>query len=296
VGNSAAPSTKIWSAILGFQGGENRGRSSRKIDVGPGSSSSMKAPSGRRGEPRGRLLDAADHLHDQFVLQPHLVVEVAAQLLGQARHRSLRHLAGFQPVVVDAQHAFVRLELAHRRQAQTDCEQFGQLLLPRRRHQKVPEGAEASALVRIADGVALAEQLVQQRAPATRPGRDLFAHGPIEVAKALLKLAEVRQQRICRGRHLHEAIPHLRRIHDLEIAVAHALDFGRQLGLALSSSASRACGSTRVPSTIWRKSSNTVSRRDSVPTNCRCCSPASQARAFSLAGVRSKWGSSLPGG
>ena len=89
-----------------------------------------------------------------------------------------------------AQHAFVRLELAHRRQGTHRGEQLGQLLLARWGHEEIPESAKASSLVRVADGIALAEEIVEQRAPAARPGRDLLPHGPIEVAETLLKLAE----------------------------------------------------------------------------------------------------------
>jgi hypothetical protein len=45
-----------------------------------------------------------------------------------------------------------------------------------------------------------------------------------------------------------------------------------------------------------RSRSNSVSRRDSVPTNWRSLSLRSQAIAFSVAGVRSNCASSVPGG
>ena len=54
----------------------------------------------------------------------------------------------------------------------------------------------------------------------------------------------------------------------------------------------RTSGSVSVPSFICLSSSNRVSRRDSVPTKLRSVSEASQAIAFSVAGVRSNRGSS----
>ena len=76
-----------------------------------------------------------------------LIVQVAPQLLGQARHGALRHLAGLQPIVVDAHQAAVRRELVDCRQREDHLEQRGELLLPRGRHQEIPEGAEALALI-----------------------------------------------------------------------------------------------------------------------------------------------------
>lgn len=58
----------------------------------------------------------------------------------------------------------------------------------------------------------------------------------------------------------------------------------------------RTLGSFCVPSSIWRKSSNRVSRRDSVPTKERSVRLETQVMAFSVAGVRSKCGSSVPCG
>jgi hypothetical protein len=63
-----------------------------------------------------------------------------------------------------------------------------------------------------------------------------------------------------------------------------------------SSSCTRTSGSVSLPSPIWRSNSNSVSRRDSVPTKLRSLRLPSQDRARSVAGVRSKCGSSDPGG
>ena len=61
------------------------------------------------------------------------------------------------------------------------------------------------------------------------------------------------------------------------------------------SSAMRRAGSVSLPSPICLSSAKRVSRRDSVPTNWRSLNCASQASAFSVAGVRSNWASSVPG-
>ena len=60
------------------------------------------------------------------------------------------------------------------------------------------------------------------------------------------------------------------------------------------SSTMRRAGSAWLPSLIWRSKSNSVSKRDSVPTKLRADNWSSQAMAFSVAGVRSNCGSSEP--
>jgi hypothetical protein len=57
----------------------------------------------------------------------------------------------------------------------------------------------------------------------------------------------------------------------------------------------RLIGSASVPALICSSSANSVSKRDSVPTNGRSVSDSSQAMAFSVAGVRSNCASSVPG-
>ena len=52
-------------------------------------------------------LDAPQDVHDAAVLRPHLVVEEAAQVLGEDTDGGLGLLAGVEPVVVDAAHAAV---------------------------------------------------------------------------------------------------------------------------------------------------------------------------------------------
>ena len=119
-------------------------------------------------------------------------------MLRQPRHGSLRHLARFQPVVVHAQQACTWLQLADRWQGEDRLQERGQLFLSGRRHQKIPEGAEASTLVRIADGIPFTEDLVEQSAFAAVPGCDPFPHRPVEIAKTLFELAKICQQRIRR--------------------------------------------------------------------------------------------------
>jgi hypothetical protein len=63
----------------------------------------------------------------------------------------------------------------------------------------------------------------------------------------------------------------------------------------LRRSSARLAGSASVPALICSHSANSVSRRDSVPTNGRSVSDTTQAMAFSVAGVKSNCASSVPG-
>ncbi|MNE75777.1 hypothetical protein D3C80_1719670 [compost metagenome] len=63
---------------------------------------------------QGLAFNVAQQTHDPPVLQPGLVVQVAAQLLGQPGYGALRGFPGFQPVVVHAQQAPVRFQALHR--------------------------------------------------------------------------------------------------------------------------------------------------------------------------------------
>src|SRR5690606_13220710 len=164
------------------------------------------------------LLELADHGHDAAVLEPRLIVEVAAQLLGQPGHRALRDLAGAEPIVVDALQARIRSERRHRLEVEDALEQRAELLLPRRGHQEIPERVEASALVGRGDRIMLAEDLLEHLALAALGARDPLAHLPVELAKVVLDLTEVGEERPGRVRGLHEALAYLRRLEKLEAA------------------------------------------------------------------------------
>jgi len=119
-------------------------------------------------------------VQDAAVLQKGPVVQEAAQLLRQLGHRSLSVFAGFQPVVMHAAGARLRLQRRDGGQRQHLVQPFGEFLLTPARHQEVPEGTEAAALIGVADGVALAHDLVEQRTLGTFPQRDLLAHLAVE--------------------------------------------------------------------------------------------------------------------
>src|SRR5690554_1674794 len=74
-------------------------------------------------------LDTAYQVHDALVLQPGLIVEIAAQLFRQSGDGTLCRLTGFQPVVVHAQQPPIRLQTLYWRQGKDLVQQLGQLLL-----------------------------------------------------------------------------------------------------------------------------------------------------------------------
>src|SRR5690606_22205594 len=159
-------------------------------------------------------------------LEPRLIVEVAAQLLGQPRHGALRDLAGAEPIVVDALEAPIRGKRRDGVEVEDALEQSAELLLPGRGHQEIPERVEAAALVGGGDRVVLAEDLLEHFALAALGARDPLAHLPVELAEVLLDLAEVREQRAGRVRGLHEAVANLRRLEERKAAGPDAFDLG----------------------------------------------------------------------
>ena len=112
-------------------------------------------------------------------------------------------------------------------------QQLGQFFLARRRHQELPEGAEAAALVGIGNGVALAENLREQLALAAAPGGDAFAHLAIEVAEVLFHLAKIGQQAARAGVDFQEALAHSRIVHQRDFAGSNPGDLLVQRRLAL---------------------------------------------------------------
>src|SRR5690606_6306716 len=172
------------------------------------------------------LLELANHGHDAAVLEPRLIVEVPAELLGQPRHGALRDLAGAEPIVVDALEAPIRGKRRDGVEVENALEQSTKLLLSGRGHQEIPERVEAAALVGGRDRVVLAEDLLEHFALAALGARDPLAHLPVELAEVLLDLAEVREQRAGRVRGLHEALANLRRLEKLEAPGPDALDLG----------------------------------------------------------------------
>src|SRR5690606_11347042 len=74
--------------------------------------------------------------------------------------------------------------------------------------------------------VVIAEDLLEHLALAALGARDPLAHLPVELAKVVLDLAEVGEERPGRVRGLHEALANLRRLEKLEAARADALDLG----------------------------------------------------------------------
>ena len=116
--------------------------------------------------------------------------------------------------------------------ANTTCEQRREFLLPRRRHQEIPERAEALALIAPRDGVALRKNLLQQRSLAAFERSDALAHRAVQRAEILLHFPEVAEQAARRERHLLKAILHLRGVEHGNMSVAYALYLRLDRGLA----------------------------------------------------------------
>src|SRR5690625_1660006 len=79
--------------------------------------------------------------------------------------------------------ATIGLERHNRLKLEDLFEQFAELILTRRRHQKVPKGAKAATLVRISNGIMLTKDFLKHLAlPAFEPGHTL-AHPAVELPK-----------------------------------------------------------------------------------------------------------------
>ena len=82
-----------------------------ECDVRRGGGDRSEKPGGRTIANGDRLmLDDPQDLDDSSVLEPGLVIDEAAQLCGERRHRALRVVACVEPVVVDASDAAVRAQ------------------------------------------------------------------------------------------------------------------------------------------------------------------------------------------
>ena len=153
---------------------------------------------------QGGRLDLAHQVQHAAVLQPHLVVGEAAQLLGDAADRVLGALGGLGPAVVDGAQAAVGADLLDTGHA---VQQHRQLLLARGGQQQVVEGLEAAALVGGVDHAAAVDELGQQLALAALPRGDAFARRAVQSAEVLLHLPEVGKQLAGGGGELLVALP-----------------------------------------------------------------------------------------
>ena len=191
-------------------------------------------PRGRRAAQRQHLgLDAMQNVHDATVLQPGLIIEETPQLLRKLSHSALCVFTGLQPVVVHATGTRIGFELGHRRQGQHPLQQGRQLFLPAARHQEIPEGAETSSLIGIGNRIALAHDLLQQRAFRAFPQRDAFAHAAIQSAKVVLDLAKIGKQFTRQLHELLEAVFQRRAIEHRHVTGNNAGDLGVDLVAAL---------------------------------------------------------------
>ncbi len=138
-----------------------------------------------------RTLDVAHEVEDATVLHPDLVVEESAQLLGDPADSSLSAFSGFRPVVVNASHASVGLDLI---EGGDPVEQLRQLALAGLGEEEVIESLEALSLIGMRDLRAAAHEISEQRPLAAVPSSDLLACRSIEPSEVLLYLPEIGQQ------------------------------------------------------------------------------------------------------
>ena len=163
-------------------------------------------------------------------------------MLGEARNRALRHFSGLEPIIVYAHEARLGLERQDRLEREHPFEQRGELVLPDRRHQEVPECSKTAPLIRIADRVPIAENLFQELSLSAFPQRDPLPDRSVELAEVLLHLAEVRQQRARGGCHLDKAVLDLCVVHQRHVSALDPSDLALDLRLAFFQ-----LGEARVP-------------------------------------------------
>src|SRR5258708_2557703 len=106
----------------------------------------------------------------------------------------LRHFAGLNPIVVNAQQALIGFKFLDWCEFENFRQQEAKLFLARRRHQEVPKRAKALPLIGVSDHVPLAKDIIEQRGFAAVPCRDSLTQRTIQFTKALFYLAEVREQ------------------------------------------------------------------------------------------------------
>src|ERR1039458_10300192 len=102
--------------------------------------------------------------------------------------------------------AHPRVGLADRLERQHPLDQLRQLFLPGMGEQEVIKGLEALALVGAGDGLATAQDVVEQFALGAMPCCDPFPQLPVQVPEVRLYLAEIRQQLARGGRELLVAV------------------------------------------------------------------------------------------
>jgi hypothetical protein len=133
-------------------------------------------------------------------------------------------------------------------------------------------------------------------APWPLPEGNAFAHPPVEGAEIVLHLAKVGQQLPRQLQKLLETILQRRVVQQRNIPRQNAGDLRVDIAAAFLQFGDPHLRIGLAPLAHLPQQLEQVSRRDSVPTKARSVSPSSQARAFSVAGVRSKCGSSVPAG
>src|SRR5690625_8008563 len=122
--------------------------------------------------------------------------------------------------------ATIGLERHNRLKLEDLFEQFAELILTRRRHQKVPKGAKAATLVRISNGIMLTKDFLKHLAlPAFEPGHTL-AHPAAELPKVVLNLAQISQQSARGVRHPQKPPPELCIVQSVQPTRTHLLDPG----------------------------------------------------------------------
>ncbi len=219
--------------MFGFSGTDEERALHGQLDARRGSSM-LREGARSGGSPRTASAPArcrADELHDAAVLEQRLVVEVSAAA-GCDSRATVRCATRQPPASRSGRGAAARPApgTATGRERQHACSsRRAQLLLALGRHQEVPEGAELLALVRVVDGVALAEDLGQQRALACSQVAILSRTAAVEPSEILLDLAEVGQQAPGGGGHLLEPIPDPGGVHYLEFPALHLCDLVLEL-------------------------------------------------------------------
>ena len=101
-------------------------------------------------------------------------------------------------------------------------------------HQKIPKRPKTLALVRVGNRVALAHDLLQQRALGPVPQRDTLAHPAVQSAKVLLHLPKISEQLTRQASELLEPLFHGRVVQQADVTALHAHNFCVNLVAALA--------------------------------------------------------------
>src|SRR5271165_5204274 len=155
------------------------------------------SPVGPATDPQRLGLDRTKQVEYTSILQPHLIIEKAPELIGEEPDGGLRPLAGIDPIEMDAAESPVLT--AELLDVLEQLEQVSEFRLLVMRQQEIVESLETAPLIGFGDIGATTERLVEQGALRSGPAGDLLSERAVESAEVLLYLTEVGEELPCRA-------------------------------------------------------------------------------------------------